>query len=84
MNDINSENLPVKMSRVDITPLFWTSDADINYPKDPHDMEVAANIVFRPFFKYRQEVQQRSYRNPVYQRYNSYTSYPRQNYRYRL
>ncbi|XP_012059959.1 PREDICTED: uncharacterized protein LOC105623166 [Atta cephalotes] len=85
MNDINSENsLPVKMSRVDITPLFWTSDADINYPKDPHDMEVAANIVFRPFFKYRQEVQQRSYRNPAYQRYNSYTSYPRQNYRYRL
>ncbi|XP_011050416.1 PREDICTED: uncharacterized protein LOC105143663 [Acromyrmex echinatior] len=83
-NDINSKNsLPAKMSRVDITPLFWTSDADINYPKDPHDMEVAANIVFRPFFKYRQEMQQRSYRNPTYRRYNSYNSYPRRNYRYR-
>ncbi|XP_018337103.1 PREDICTED: uncharacterized protein LOC108745442 isoform X1 [Trachymyrmex septentrionalis] len=84
MNDINSENsLPAKMSRVDITPLFWTSDADINYPKDPHDMEVAANMVFRPFFKYRQEVQRRSYRNPAYRRYNSYNSYPRRNYQYR-
>ncbi|XP_018317941.1 uncharacterized protein [Mycetomoellerius zeteki] len=49
-NDINSENLlPTTMPHVDIiTPLFWTSDADINYPKDPHDMEVAADIVFRP------------------------------------
>ncbi|KYN28859.1 hypothetical protein ALC57_01823, partial [Trachymyrmex cornetzi] len=83
-NDINSENsLPAKMFRVDITPVFWTSDADINYPKDPHDMEVAANMVFRPFFKYRQEVQRRSYRNPAYRRYNSYNSYPRRNYRYR-
>lgn len=72
------------MPHVDIiTPLFWTSDADINYPKDPHDMEVAADIVFRPLFRYRQEVQRRSYRNPAYRRYNSYNSYPRRNYRYR-
>ncbi|XP_011704284.1 PREDICTED: uncharacterized protein LOC105459742 [Wasmannia auropunctata] len=85
MNNINSENtLPVTMSRIDVvTPLFWTSDADINYPKDPRDMEVAADIVFRPLFRYRQEVQRRSYRKPVYQRYNPYDSYPRRNYRYR-
>ncbi|XP_077264422.1 uncharacterized protein LOC143898669 [Temnothorax americanus] len=83
-NDINPENsLPVTMSRVDIvTPLFWTSDADINYPKDPRDMEVAADIVFRPLFRYRQEVQRRSYRRPAYRRYNPYDSYPRRD-RYR-
>ncbi|XP_011163466.2 uncharacterized protein LOC105198457 [Solenopsis invicta] len=85
VNNINPENsLPVTMSHIDIvTPLFWTSDADINYPKDPHDMEVAADIVFRPLFRYRQEVQRRSYRKPAYRRYNSYNSYPRRNYRYR-
>jgi len=83
-NNVSPENsLPVTMSRVNIvTPLFWTSDADINYPKDPGDMEAAADIVFRPLFRYRQEVQRRSYRNSA-QRYNSYNSYPRRNYRYR-
>ncbi|XP_012528078.1 uncharacterized protein LOC105832033 [Monomorium pharaonis] len=85
INDINTENsLPVTISRVDIVrPLFWTSDADINYSTDPHDMEVAADIVFRPLFRYRQEVQRRTYRKPTYQRYNRYNSYPRRNYRYR-
>jgi len=85
-NDVNPENsLPVTMSRVNIvTPLFWTLDADINYPKDPHDMEAAADIVFRPLFRYRQEVERRTYRNSANQRYNSYNSYqPRRNYRYR-
>jgi len=85
-NDINPENsgLPVTLSRVDIvTPLLWTSDGNINYPKDPRDMEVAADIVFRPLFRYRQEVQRRSYRKSAYQRYNPYDSYPRRDYRYR-
>ncbi|XP_011629465.1 uncharacterized protein LOC105421972 isoform X1 [Pogonomyrmex barbatus] len=84
-NNVSPENsLSVLMPRVDIvTPLFWTSDADINYSKDPHDMEVAADIVFRPLFRYRQEAQQRSYRRSTYRRYNSYNSYPRRNYRYR-
>lgn len=78
VNYINPENsLPIAPI---LTPLFWTSDADINYPKDPRDMEVAADIVFRPLFRYRQEVQRRSYRKPSYRRYNSY---PRRNYRYR-
>ncbi|KAL0111909.1 hypothetical protein PUN28_013253 [Cardiocondyla obscurior] len=78
-NSNKPENsLPVTMSRIDIpTPLFWTSDADINYPKDPRDMDIAADIVFRPLFRYRQEVQRRSYRKPAYRRYNSYNSYPR-------
>lgn len=81
-NPENSE-LPITMSRVDIvTPLLWTSDADINYPKDPRDMEVAADIVFRPLFRYRQEVQRRSYRKSAYRRYNPYDSYPRRD-RYR-
>ncbi|XP_018403480.1 PREDICTED: uncharacterized protein LOC108780319 isoform X3 [Cyphomyrmex costatus] len=79
-NDIEN-SLPAAMSRVDIiTPLFWTSDADTNYFKNPHDMEVAAHTIFRPLFRYRQEMQRRSYRNSAYQRYNSY---PRRNYRYR-
>lgn len=84
-NDINPEySLPFTISRADIvTPIFWTSDADINYPKDQHDMEVAADIVFRPLFRYRQEMQRRSYRKPTYRRYNPYDSYPRRDYRYR-
>lgn len=80
-NDVNSKN-SWPMSRV-VTPLFWTSDADVNYPKDSRDMEVAADIVFRPLFRYRQEMQRRSYRKPSYRRYNSYNSYPRRDYRYR-
>ncbi|XP_012231790.2 uncharacterized protein [Linepithema humile] len=84
-NDVRfKKSLPVVMPRIDIvTPLFWTSDADTNYPKDPHDMDVAADIVFRPLFRYRQEAQQRSYRRSAYRRYNSYDSYPRRNYQYR-
>ncbi|XP_011881054.1 PREDICTED: uncharacterized protein LOC105569309 [Vollenhovia emeryi] len=84
-NNVNPENLlPITMSHIDIvTPLFWTSDVDINYPKDPRDMEVAADIVFRPLFRYRQEMQRRAYRKSAYRRYNSYNSYPRRGYRYR-
>ncbi|KAL6422659.1 hypothetical protein ACFW04_010713 [Cataglyphis niger] len=81
---INENPLPIAMPNLDIaTPLFWTSDADTNYPKDPYDMDAAADIVFRPLFRYRQEAQQRSYRRSTYRRYNSYDSYPRRNYRYR-
>lgn len=80
-NDVRAKkSLPIVMPRVDIvTPLFWTSDTDTNYPRDPHDMDVAADIIFRPLFRYRQEAQQRSYRRSAYQRYN----YPRRNYQYR-
>ncbi|XP_050463277.1 uncharacterized protein LOC126857672 [Cataglyphis hispanica] len=81
---INENPLPIAMPSLDIaTPLFWTSDADTNYPKDPYDMDAAADIVFRPLFRYRQEAQQKSYRRSTYRRYNSYDSYPRRNYRYR-
>ncbi|RLU18663.1 hypothetical protein DMN91_009020 [Ooceraea biroi] len=82
MSGISSENsLPLVMPYSDIvTPLFWTADANDDYPKNPHDMNVAADIVFRPLFRYRQEAQQRSYRRSAYRRYNSY---PRRNYRYR-
>ncbi|KMQ95250.1 hypothetical protein RF55_4543 [Lasius niger] len=80
----NENPLPVAVPRIDIaTPLFWTSDADTNYPKDQDDMDVAADIVFRPLFRYRQEAQQKFYRRSAYRRYNSYDSYPRRNYRYR-
>lgn len=80
----NENPLPIAVPRIDIaTPLFWTSDADTNYPKDPYDMDVAADIVFRPLFRYRQEAQRRSYRRSTYQRYNPYNSYPRRNYPYR-
>ncbi|XP_029159952.1 uncharacterized protein LOC114931959 [Nylanderia fulva] len=81
---MNENPLPIVMPRFDIaTPLFWTSDADTNYPKNPNDMDVAADIVFRPLFRYRQEAQQKFYRRSAYQRYNSYDSYPRRNYNYR-
>lgn len=86
---------PVVMPRIDIVkPLFWTSDTNVNYPKDPQDMDVAADIVFRPLFRFRQETQQKSasirrrnpddsYRRTIYRRHNPYDSYPRRNYEYR-
>lgn len=89
--DVRPEaSLPVALPRIDIaTPLFWTSDADVNYPKDSRDMDTAADIVFRPLFRFRQAQQQRSwrrgaddYRRSPYRRYNSYNSYPRRDYRY--
>lgn len=80
-NDINAKNSwPVTISHI-VTPLFWTSDVDINYPKDSRDMEAAADIVFRPLFRYRQEMQRRSYRKSFYRRYNPYNSYSRRDYR---
>ncbi|XP_014470135.1 PREDICTED: uncharacterized protein LOC106742059 [Dinoponera quadriceps] len=90
--DVRPEiSLPIAVSRVDIiTPLFWTSDADVDYPKDSYDMDTAAHIVFRPLFRFRQEQQRswrrgadNSYRRSPYRRYNSYNSYPRPGYRYR-
>lgn len=80
----NENPLPIAMPRTDIAPLFWVSDADTNYPKNPYDMDIAADIIFRPLFRYRQETQQRSYRrSSTYRRYNPYDSYSRGNYQYR-
>ncbi|XP_070156311.1 uncharacterized protein [Polyergus mexicanus] len=79
----NENPLPIAMPSIDIaTPLFWTSDEDTNYLKDPYDMDTAADIVFRPLFRYRQEAQQRSYRRSTYRRYNPYDS-TRRNHRYK-
>ncbi|XP_011140437.1 uncharacterized protein LOC105183780 [Harpegnathos saltator] len=92
VSDVRPEiSLPVAVPRVDIvTPLFWTSDADVDYPKDSRDMDTAAHIAFRPLFRLRQEEQRRSwrrgtdsdYRRLSYRRYNSYNPYPRRGYRY--
>ncbi|XP_032682037.1 uncharacterized protein LOC116849220 isoform X1 [Odontomachus brunneus] len=82
-SDVRPEaSLPIAVPRIDIVaPLFWTSDADIDYPKDSRDMDTAAHIVFRPLFRFRQEGQRRSYGSLPYR--NSYNPYPRRNYGYR-
>ncbi|XP_076287065.1 uncharacterized protein LOC143212306 isoform X2 [Lasioglossum baleicum] len=55
-----------------VAPLF--QDSHEEYPKGPGDMDVAEDIIFRPLFRYRQQLQGRSrYSDRRY-------SYPRRSY----
>lgn len=65
---------PVAVPRWGIVAPFLQDHEE--YPKGAGDMDVAEDIIFRPLFRYRQELQDRSrYSNRRY-----YDSYPRRSY----
>ncbi|XP_029055171.1 uncharacterized protein LOC114882446 isoform X1 [Osmia bicornis bicornis] len=75
---------PITMSRWEmIVPAY--QDDNMDYSREKGDMDVAEDIVFRPLFRYRQQMQQRSkYYDESNRRYGGYSNnYPRRAYFYR-
>ncbi|XP_034176301.1 uncharacterized protein LOC117602416 isoform X2 [Osmia lignaria lignaria] len=75
---------PITMSRWEmIVPAY--QDDNMDHSREKGDMDVAEDIVFRPLFKYRQQMQQRSkYYDESNRRYGGYSNnYPRRAYFYR-
>lgn len=66
-----------------IVPAY--QDDNMDYSREKGDMDVAEDIVFRPLFRYRQQMQQRSkYYDESNRRYGGYSNYyPRRAYFYR-
>lgn len=75
---------PVVVPRWEIVaPIFPENAGD--YSRDTGDMDVAEDIIFRPLFRYRQELQEKSRyanRRRGYRPYRDY-DYPRRGYYYR-